>query len=444
MKVIIAAMLMVSVVCGVFADVVPPLVNYQGEVKDDSGTPLATGFYDVDFRLYNTASAAEGGTLLWSRRYNLYVMNGMFNAILGQGGIDVPGDSPASADLMNVFKSYNGDQGDPRYLSLAVDGGAEFTPRQRLLSAPYAVRAATAGYADGTLNATNATNAKRAENADYADNAGQATHASSANQATNALLLGNHPASFYARQDQMAQAPTGNWQAQFWDGTSFHNGPMYWQDPTIGIGGQPGVDGNVGLRMVNGSLRPKSGDGWNTGIIFQENSSSTAYRMFQTTSGSEQELYLKTDGAGDANVTINANKGVMVRGDQTVTLSADTQINMQTPLINSSALKEGCRIVWPNFSATRGEWKSFTAEGDGILILNAKQMMWDIEVPDHMDGDYTGTARRQFQVRFAKNNVDDTTGHSFVWPLKKGTVIRSRLADQWSGFFWYVWVIYFN
>ncbi|MDD2237283.1 MAG: hypothetical protein PHP44_09970 [Kiritimatiellae bacterium] len=443
MKKVACAWVVLMIIVGVaFGAGVPPLINYQGEIKDDSGTPLATGFHNIDFRIYTAESA---GTLLWSKRYNLYVMNGMFNVIIGQGGSAVAGDNPAFTDIVKVFEAYAGDSGYPRYLSLASDGGAEFSPRQQLLSAPYAMRAATADFADAALNASNALHATRAANADHADNADLATAATTATQAGNADKLGNQVPSYYARQNQMAAAPAGNWQSQFWDGGAFHNGPLYWADPVLGVGGQPGNDAGTGLRMVKGSLRPLFGEGWDKGIVFQNGpSDANALWMYQTESGNGKEFYLRTQGSQKAFITAHANAGVTVQGDETVTIRGGNQITMDSPKIVSSALKEGCRISWPTFSGTKGQWAEFTAEGDGMLMLNARQMLWEINVPEHMDGDFINGDRRTVEVRFAKNISDDTTYHSFAYPLKKGTVIKSRLKEVWGDNCWTVWVIYFN
>ena len=448
----IASMLLM-VVCGVvFADGVPPLINYQGEVKDDAGNPLATGFHNVDFRIYN---ADTSGTLLWGRQYNLYVMNGFFNVILGQGGTPVTTPAvPAMTDLMDVFKSYNGDNGDPRYVSLAVDGGAEFSPRQRLLSAPYAVRADTARFADTALNASNAVTATHATRADTAGSAESATTASTANQAGNADKLGNVVAAEYATKSQFAVPPAGNWHAQFWDGNKFHNGPLYWNDPTLGVGGAPAGDASTGLRMVAGSMRPLFGEGWANGIIFQKGTEENTHWMFQKDNGTAKELYLTSHGSGDSYITLYANKGVTMRGgssaslqgDSKVVLNGGTQIEMQTPLIVSSALKNGAQLKWATISdpTQHGSEAVFTAEGDGLFILNAGQCEWTMTVPDHADQGVSGTGSRSFDLKFCHNGVDQTIAHSFVFPVKKGMTIKSHSNDHWGNYWWQSWVIYFN
>ena len=457
MKYIASMLLMVSVLCGVvFADGVPPLINYQGEVKDDAGNPLATGFHNIDFRIYN---ADTGGTLLWGTQYNLYVMNGYFNVILGQGGTPVTTPAvPAMTDLMDVFKSYNGDNGDPRYVSLAVDGGAEFSPRQRLLSAPYAVRADTARFADTALNASNAATATHATRADTAGSADSATAASTANQAGNADKLDNQDSTYFARQNQFADAEagyTGNWRAQFWDynARKMNDGPLYWHKPVLGVGGQPGNDANTGLRMMKGSIRPLFGEGWGNGIIFQNENEENTHWMFQKDNGTAKELYLTSHGSGDSYITLYANKGVTMRGgssaslqgDSKVVLNGGTQIEMQTPLIVSSALKNGAQLKWATISdpTQHGTEAVFTAEGDGLFILNAGQCEWTMTVPEHADQG-SGTGSRSFDLKFCHNGVDQTIAHSFVYPVKKGMTIKSHSKDHWGNYWWQSWVIYFN
>lgn len=126
---------------------VPALMNYQGRLTDETGQPLPNGTYAVQFRLWNSAVAGQAGqTLVWGRQYDVTLVNGVFNAILGApGGAAVP-EAAAVNDLQLAF-------GDAeRYLGLTLarlhDGTVvsdaqrkEIHPRQQLLSAPFAVMA---------------------------------------------------------------------------------------------------------------------------------------------------------------------------------------------------------------------------------------------------------------------------------------------------------------
>jgi microcystin-dependent protein len=118
---------------------VPPLINYQGQVLDAAGTPLATGDYELTFRIFD---AAEGGTLIWGPLVldgaggvghgpKIPVVQGYFNVMLG------PVDT-ASRQLNGAF------QAATRFVEIKVGTNNPISPRQQILSAPYAVNAANA------------------------------------------------------------------------------------------------------------------------------------------------------------------------------------------------------------------------------------------------------------------------------------------------------------
>ncbi len=114
---------------------VPSLINYQGMLTDADGNPL-TGTKKLEFNLYD---AATGGNKIWGPQIfnNVPLVNGQFNVILGT--TDTAGRSIADA-----FSS------DNCYLSIRVDDGQELSPRQQILSAPYAIHAAVAGTVRGS------------------------------------------------------------------------------------------------------------------------------------------------------------------------------------------------------------------------------------------------------------------------------------------------------
>jgi len=121
------------------AQTVPPLINYQGQVLAGDGTPLATGDYDLTFRIFD---AAEGGTLIWGPQVfdgvpgvghgpRIPVVQGYFNLMLG------PSDTAAES-LAEGF------QGANRFLEIQVGANDPISPRQQILSAPYALNAQSA------------------------------------------------------------------------------------------------------------------------------------------------------------------------------------------------------------------------------------------------------------------------------------------------------------
>jgi len=98
---------------------VPHLINYQGRLTDSSGTPL-NGTYDLTFRIYDAEAA---GNLLWQETHlGALIQKGIFGILLGSvTSLDLPFD-----------KQY--------YLEIKV-GSEVMSPRQRITSAGYAIRA---------------------------------------------------------------------------------------------------------------------------------------------------------------------------------------------------------------------------------------------------------------------------------------------------------------
>lgn len=121
------------------ASVVPALINYQGKLTDADGEPLATGEYDLYFRLWNDAEdEVIGDNLVWGEKHTAVpVVRGMFNVILGAGE-PLGGLSEEQRDLSRAFNEPD------RWLGVTITSsevGNEIAPRQQLLSAPYAMRA---------------------------------------------------------------------------------------------------------------------------------------------------------------------------------------------------------------------------------------------------------------------------------------------------------------
>ncbi len=102
---------------------VPLLINYQGRLNNASGQPL-TGVYDIVFSIYDVDTA---GTLLWSETQSVTVTKGLFNVLLGS-------QTPLFED---IFLGVN-------YLGIKVGTDPEMTPRQQMVSVPYAIRAMNA------------------------------------------------------------------------------------------------------------------------------------------------------------------------------------------------------------------------------------------------------------------------------------------------------------
>jgi len=108
--------------CLAHADV-PRIITFQGKLTDTAGNPL-TGVYALTFRLYGSET---GGTPPWQETHpNVAVTKGLFAVPLGVY-------TPLSLPFDTAY-----------WVSVQVTGDEEMAPRQRLTSAPYALRAAEA------------------------------------------------------------------------------------------------------------------------------------------------------------------------------------------------------------------------------------------------------------------------------------------------------------
>ena len=135
------------------SDVTPGEVNYQGILRNpSSGTEYKDGIYTLECRLYTQVS---GGTPIWGASYSVYVKKGYFNVMLGGSDGATLGYTYGATELWKALWFKTG----TRELYLGVtprqnaDGNAlvsptEITPRQKLLTAPFAFRAQKAQYAD--------------------------------------------------------------------------------------------------------------------------------------------------------------------------------------------------------------------------------------------------------------------------------------------------------
>jgi hypothetical protein len=115
------------------ADDVPALLTHQGRLADADGVPL-DGAHEIAISLYDAS-----GNPLWTDTFPAQLVNGHFAIVLGSG-LALP---PSVFDAGHVE------------VGVAVDGEAELTPRQRISSVPYALRAQQAvGVQGGVVDAT--------------------------------------------------------------------------------------------------------------------------------------------------------------------------------------------------------------------------------------------------------------------------------------------------
>ncbi len=136
-----AALLAVPLAALAQSSAVPDHISYQGRVTDASGSALgSTGAIsrNVIFRIYDNPT---GGTRLWSEQQSATVVNGEFSVLLGAGAA-VVGEANRGA-LATIF------DGAERFLGVSIADAAgaiaaEISPRQKLVTTPFAFRARVA------------------------------------------------------------------------------------------------------------------------------------------------------------------------------------------------------------------------------------------------------------------------------------------------------------
>jgi microcystin-dependent protein len=104
---------------------VPGVITYKGELLDAGGQPV-TGTNSIDFKLYSVES---GGTAYWSETQTVSVATGSFTVQLGANPANLIDDSQLGGDT---------------WLGITVAGGTEMTPRQKMSSVAYSLRAKVA------------------------------------------------------------------------------------------------------------------------------------------------------------------------------------------------------------------------------------------------------------------------------------------------------------
>jgi hypothetical protein len=161
---------------------VPPVIAYQGRLMQSSGAPVADGVYSMQFAIYDVGM---GGTPLWSETNpSVQAKGGLFCVLLGS----VNGLSA------NIF------DGD-RWLAVKMGSDPEMTPRQQVVSSPFAFRAAVAGTVDdGAVTtskiADNAVTDAKVSSVSGSKVTGAVPHAALAD---NASALGGVPASAFVQ-----------------------------------------------------------------------------------------------------------------------------------------------------------------------------------------------------------------------------------------------------
>lgn len=141
---IAAAVLAIAVFAGTTGHAAPASFAYQGVIHEVDGAVPAKKNRTIEFRIYSDPTSPDA---LWGRVCNVLLdNNGLFNAPLADASGTPTGDDKG-AKLADVLAQK---AGSTLYVGLTVDGSTgEITPRQAILSVPYAIHADDATGASG-------------------------------------------------------------------------------------------------------------------------------------------------------------------------------------------------------------------------------------------------------------------------------------------------------
>jgi|GEM_PF-5431824 len=120
------------ILCSTAFATVPNVMNFQGILRDSSGNPAADSSYSLTFSIYD---ALTGGTLIWQETQSVSITDGLFNVLLGTL-------TPIDEAVID---------GNARYITVAIGGSPEMTPRTQLVSVPHSLRVATVDGATGGI-----------------------------------------------------------------------------------------------------------------------------------------------------------------------------------------------------------------------------------------------------------------------------------------------------
>lgn len=110
------------------ARLMPRVLSYQGVLADLFGQPVPNGSYTVTLRLYDAATA---GAMLWEETQSITTLDGVFDATLG---LTTPMQLPFDRQY---------------WLTTALQGEPEMSPRIALAASPYAFRSVRSAEAGG-------------------------------------------------------------------------------------------------------------------------------------------------------------------------------------------------------------------------------------------------------------------------------------------------------
>ncbi len=377
------------------AQSVPAAINFQGTLYDPaasggSGGPL-TGIQQVQFRIYDAASS---GTLVWGRQFPVSCNSaGIFNILLTDDGTWLGG---TITDLRSAF------EGPSRYLELTVVGhGGAIAPRQQLVSAPYAMHAQQATYAQASSQGFTVANSL--------------TVSAGGAQITGALGVSDNITA--SRNLTVAQ------------GLSVGNGLAVSNGGAV-IKGQVTADS----LQVNGAITNAGGANVagvalsGTGLTLAngqsvkfDNGGGTYHNIQQGTSSGKTYLNVASQGA-NGDIQLVATDAINLIAPNGTSNSANLAVG-GTLTVNKSGMLGGFVHIG-NFGGNTG---NYTAQTDGFVMLSMYHDNGDV----YCGLEYVGTP-----LAFWCYKTHWQPSDSRVFPVAKGDTIKLHVADGQVGFYW--------
>ncbi|NCC51043.1 MAG: hypothetical protein EOM20_07490 [Spartobacteria bacterium] len=376
----------------VLGDDVPAALNYQGELTDNLGGPLTSGYYHIEFRIWEHPTESGDANLIWGRMFPLHVMDGgIFNILLSDDGGEVSDPTPQTNDLREAF----GDE--DRYLGLTitrtpagdVSSPVEISPRQRLVSAPYAFH---------SQHATFAINANHADNADHAANA------------TNSAELGGLPASDYVLMGQLPAAQTPA-TLLVWDGANASSIDGHIDGTSFVVTGY--TVRAAGLIVTNGVITPSVGGDITHGIEFPANpatgTSDRAWMKYSVITNEDCLLEIGVDNDLEDDLALHASGEIRANANE-ITLTATDTLSLHGKVQAFGSLTQVANLE-------QDDWYTDTTDRDTFYIV----FLTAAKVTVYLDS-------FSFPLRAARS--DDWNEGTHMFPVAKGETIAIHYEEN--------------
>lgn len=347
---------------------VPAMFNYQGRLMN--GTNLVNGTVGLQLSLYDSAS---GGTLVYTDSNSVTVVDGLYSTYVG--------DHTTFGNLASVLS------GTQLWLQVVANGTA-LSPRERLVSVPYALGTPASGIS-GTLADTQlSTNIARL----YAPNTAQ--QATAVPQVVNGFIVG---------------------------ATLTFGGSGYVTAPAVTVNGT-GMNASVTAAIYNGSVvtlsvgNPGSSYATNTTLTI-EPPPSNAYQIFSgvnyfngVNTMTNANNVFAGNGAGLTNLNawrLDGNTGIGTNQFIGTTDTNQFQIRVRNEPVYSAVFDEGYTAGIEAPKITQGHPKNqIGANSGGAVIAGGGSLNYPNTIAAFADHSFIGSGQ--------KNSIGQSSGGSFI------------------------------